>query len=147
MKQVIKLLVSLVKRKPGFRGTPEAFLAIIIEMQSRNSKVYSEKEVLQFGDVMMKVFKVNLSPYRDFADLLKNGNPDEALLMKIREETEQTNKRIELKKAIYGENADLGDDDIMKRNDRGSIFARRVIKDMSEYVRFHEDDQKSIDEF
>ncbi|OKS88718.1 hypothetical protein RG47T_4196 [Mucilaginibacter polytrichastri] len=32
--------------------------------------------MLQWGEVMQKVIKVNLSPYQDFADLLQNGKPD-----------------------------------------------------------------------
>lgn len=146
MKNINQFLTNLFNTRPRFTGTPEAFLAMVVEMQRLNSNTYSEKEVQQFGDVMMKVYKVNLSPYRDFADLLKNGKPDEYVLKKVRDGMEATNKRIELKKALYGQDVDLKEDDIMRRTDASSIFARKVIKNMSKYVRFHEDDQKTIDD-
>jgi hypothetical protein len=52
------------------------FLAMVMEMQSRNNKEFSVREVLQWGEVMQKVIKVNLAPYKDFADLVQNGEPE-----------------------------------------------------------------------
>jgi hypothetical protein len=54
--------------------------------------------------------------------------------------------RRDLKKAIYGENADLGDDDVMKSNSEGAVFARNFVKDMSKYVQLSEEEQKKLDD-
>jgi L-rhamnose mutarotase len=72
---IISFFLKRFKFKPGWNGTPEMFLAMVMEMQSRNNKEYSAREVMQWGDVMQKVIKVNLSPYQDFPDLMKNGTP------------------------------------------------------------------------
>ncbi|RYD70950.1 MAG: hypothetical protein EOP53_24495 [Sphingobacteriales bacterium] len=53
---------------------------------------------------------------------------------------------VELKKAIYGENVILGDDDVMKSNEESAVFSRRFVKDMSRYVEFSEKEQKKIDD-
>jgi hypothetical protein len=55
-------------------------------------------------------------------------------------------QRIDLKKAIYGENVDLGDDDVMKSNEESAVFARRFVKDISKDVDFPEEGQKKIDQ-
>jgi hypothetical protein len=90
--------------------------------------------------------KVDLSPYRDFPDLKQNGVPDYTLVEKVRGKFDEIHQRIDLKKAIYGENVDLGDDDVMKSNEEGAVFARRFVKDMSKYVDFPEEEQKKIDQ-
>jgi hypothetical protein len=143
---ILDFLLKAFKLKPGFNGTPEMFLAMVMEMQARNNKVYSLSEVLQWGDVMQKVIKVNLSPYRDFPDLLQNGKPDFSVVEKMRVKLDAVNQRQELKKAIYGENVDLGDDDVMKSNDEGAVFARKMVKDLSKYLQFPEEDRKTLDE-
>ncbi|QHS55931.1 hypothetical protein GWR56_10440 [Mucilaginibacter sp. 14171R-50] len=144
---LFSFFLKLLKFKPGWNGTPEMFLAMVMEMQSRNNKEFSVREVLHWGEVMQKVIKVNLAPYKDFADLLKNGKPDFSMVEKLRGKMDELNHRRDLKKAIYGENADLGDDDVMKSNAEGAVFARNMVKDLSKYVEFPDDDQKTIDEF
>jgi hypothetical protein len=52
------------------------FLAMVMEMQSRNNREFSEREVLQWGKTMQKVIKVNLAPYKDFVDPMEHGKPD-----------------------------------------------------------------------
>ncbi|QEM07088.1 hypothetical protein DIU31_027610 [Mucilaginibacter rubeus] len=69
IKQAMGLLsffLKLFKFKPGWNGTPEMFLAMVMEMQSTNNKEFSVREVLQWGEVMQKVIEVNLSPFNDF---------------------------------------------------------------------------------
>ena len=105
---------KLFKFKPGWNGTPEMFLAMVMEMQSQNNKEFSVREVLQWGEVMQKVIKVNLAPYKDFADLVQNGEPDFTMVEKLRGKMDEVNQRRDLKKAIYGEGVDLGDDDVLK---------------------------------
>jgi hypothetical protein len=141
---LLSFFLKLFKFKPGWNGTPEMFLAMVMEMQSRNNKEFSEQEVLQWGEVMQKVIKINLAPYHDFADLLKNGKPDFTMVEKMREKLDKINHRKELKKAIYGEDADLGEDDVMKSKDEGSVFARKMVKDLSQYVQFPDEDQDTI---
>lgn len=51
-----------------------------------------------------------------------------------------------VKKAIYVENVNLGDDDVMKSNGEGAVFDRRFVKDMSKYVQFPEEEQKKTEE-
>jgi len=41
----------------------------------------------------------------------------------------------------------LGDEDVLKSDAEGAVFARQVIKAMSEHVRFSEEEQRKIDEF
>lgn len=141
---LINFITKLFKFKPGFKGTPEMFLAMVMEMQSQNNKEYKIHEVLQWGEVMQKVIKVDLSPYKSFPDLLQNGKPDFTLVEKMRGKLAEVKNRVELKKAIYGENADLGDDDIMNSNSEGSLFARRMVKDLSNYVEFPESEQENL---
>jgi len=52
---------------------------------------------------------------------------------------------IWLKKAIYGEYADLGDDDVMKSDSKDAISARGMVKDLSKYLIFSEEEQKKTD--
>jgi hypothetical protein len=73
---LVTFFLKLFKLKPRWNGTPEMFLAMVMEMQSRNNKEYSIREVLQWGEVMQKVITVNLSPYKDFADLMIKTKPD-----------------------------------------------------------------------
>jgi hypothetical protein len=142
---ILSVFARLFKIKPGFNGTPEMFLAMVMEMQSQNNKEFIVQEVLQWGEVMQRVIKVNLSPYKDFPDLLQNGKPDFTMVVKMRDKLNEVNNRVELKKAIYGDKADLGDDDIMTSNSDGAVFARNMVKDLSEYVQFSEEEQKNLE--
>jgi hypothetical protein len=63
----------------------------------------------------------------------------------VRGKLDEIHGRVQLKKAIYGEHVDPGDDDVMKSKDDGAVFARRFVKDMSKYVDFSEEEQKKID--
>jgi hypothetical protein len=56
---------------------------------------------------MQKMQKVDLSPYTSFADLLQNGVPGYTMVEKVRSKFDEIQGRVELKKAIYGENVDL----------------------------------------
>lgn len=127
-------------------GTPEMFLAMVLHFQKRNNPLYSKSEVLRWADVLQKLIKVKLSPYKDFEDLLKRGEPDYSIIEEIENQVAERHQRIELKKAIYGENVDLGDDDIMNSDSDGAIFARKFVKKMSKYVQFSDDDQKRVDD-
>jgi hypothetical protein len=120
------------------------FLGMVMEMQSQNNKEFVVHEVLQWGDVMQKVIKVNLAPYKDFPDLMQNGKPDFTLAEKMRGEVKEIHKRVELKKAIYGEKADLGEDDVMNSNSEGAVFARNLVRDLSDYVQFPEEEQENL---
>ncbi|WP_179412716.1 hypothetical protein HDF19_12775 [Mucilaginibacter sp. E4BP6] len=142
---LISYLLKLFKFKPGWNGTPEIFLAMVVEMQSQNNPEYAVHEVLQWGEVMQKVIKVNFKPFKDFPDLLQNGVPDFSMVEKLRGKLAEVKQRTTLKKAIYGEHADLGDDDVMKSNSAGAVFARNMVKDLSDYIQFPEDDQHVID--
>ncbi len=57
----------------------------------------------------------------------------------------ELHQRQELKKAIYGEKAKLGDDDVMTSDAEGAVFARKMVKDLSRYVEFPEDEKKNLD--
>jgi hypothetical protein len=127
-----------------FSGTPEQYLAMVQYMARKNNPDYSKQELLQWGEVMQKVMKVNLHPYQDFEDLVKNGTPDESMVEKVDEKVKEINQRKDLKQAIYGPNADLGDDDVMKSNDHDAVFARNMVKDLSEHVQFSEEEQKKL---
>lgn len=129
-----------------FSGTSEQYLAMVQYMARKNNPDYSKEELLQWGEVMQKVMKVNLHPYRDFEDLVKNGIPDESMVEKVDEKVKEINHRKDLKQAIYGPNADLGDDDVMKSNDPGAAFARNMVKDLSEHVQFSQEEQKKLDD-
>jgi hypothetical protein len=142
---LVNFLLKLFRIKPGFNGTPEMFLAMVMEFQSRNNKQFVVHEVLQWGEVMQKMMKVDLSPYTSFADLMQNGVPDYTMVEKVRGKFDEIHGRVELKKAIYGDNVDLGDDDVMKSKEEGAVFARRLVKGLSKYVDFPEEEQKKID--
>jgi len=47
-------------------------------------------------------------------------------------------QRHDFKRAIYGPNADLSDDDVMESNDLGAILARKMVEDLSQYIDFAE---------
>ncbi len=127
-------LKKLLKRKRGWNGSPEMFLALILEMSAMNRKDHSEKETIQLGEVMLKLIKVDLSPYENFSDLLIRGIPDYSMIEVLREKMAKQQQRVDLKKAIYGEAADLGDDDVMRSDAEGAIFARKFIEDFIRYV-------------
>lgn len=141
---IIDFFGKLFKGKRKFSGTPEMFLAMVMEFQSQNNKVYVAQEVLQWGEVLQQVITVNLSPYKDFADLMEKAKPDFTMVEKMRGKLNEVHQRVELKKAIYGEKADLGDDDILTSNSAGAIFARNMVKDLSNYVEFPEEEQENL---
>lgn len=141
---LISFFQKLFRFKPGWNGTPEMFLAMVMEMQSQNNKEFSVREVLQWGEVMQKVIQVDIAPYKDFADLMQNGEPDFSMVEKLRSKIEEVNHRKDLKKAIYGDQVDLGDDDVLRSKSAGAVFARNMVKDLSKHVRFSDDDQETI---
>jgi hypothetical protein len=127
-----------------FSGTPEQYLAMVQYMAKKNNPEYSKEELLQWGEVMQKVMKVNLQPYQDFKDLAENGTPDHSMVDKVDGKVKELEQRRDLKQAIYGPNADLGDDDVMKSNDSGAVFARNMVKDLSQHVSFSEEEQQKL---
>jgi hypothetical protein len=142
----LKSLLMRLMPKPKWNGTPEMFLAMVMEMQAQNNKVYSLREVIQWGEMMQKMIRVKLDPYKDFSDLVARGIPDFSMVEKMRGKLEELHQRRDLKQAIYGEHADLGDDDVMKSDSEGAVFTRNFVKDMSKYVEFSEEEQKKLDE-
>jgi len=129
-----------------WNGTPEQYLAMVQYMARKNNPNYGLQEFLQWGEVMQKVMKVKLDPYRDFKDLLERGTPDYSVVTKVDSKLSELNQRRDLKQAIYGPNVDLGEDDVMKDDSEGAVFAREFVKDLSSYVKFSDEDQKKIDE-
>jgi hypothetical protein len=129
-----------------FTGTAEQYLAMVQYMARKNNPDYSKQELLQWGEVMQKVMKVNMHPYKDFEDLVKNGTPDKSMVEKVDEKVKEINQRKDLKQAIYGSNANLGDDDVMKSKDHDAIFARNMVKDLSKHVQFSEEERKKLDD-
>lgn len=113
-------------------------------MAEENNPNYTPAELLQRDEVMQKVMKVNVSPYRDFADLAERGGPDTSVVKKVDEKVKEINQRKDLKQAIYGPNADLGDDDVMTGNDPGGVFARKFVKDLSAHVEFPKEEQVNL---
>jgi len=142
----LSFIIRALKLKPSWNGTPEMFLALVLDMQHRNNPVYSLNEVLQWGEVMQKVISVKLAPFKNFPDLLQNGTPDYTLVKKMGTKLDELNHRQELKKAIHGAHADLGDDDIMTSNAEGAVFARKMVKDLSKYVDFPEEERRKLDD-
>jgi hypothetical protein len=139
----ISKLIGLGRR---WRGTPEQYLAMVQYMAHKNNPEYGAEELLQWGEVMQKVMKVNLKPYQDFRDLAVNGTPDYSMVEKLDEKVKGMEQRRDLKQAIYGPNADLGNDDVMKSKDAGAIFARKMVKDLSQHVQFSDEEQRKLDE-
>ena len=139
----ISKLLGLGRR---FRGTPEQYLSMVQYMAKKNNPQYSKEELLQWGEVMQKVMKVNLHPYQDFEDLAENGTPDDSMVEKVDQKVNEMNQRKDLKQAIYGQNADLGDDDVMKSNEEDAVFARKMVKDLSQHMQFSDEEQKKLDQ-
>jgi hypothetical protein len=46
---LLSFLLKAFKFKPAWRRTPEMFLAMVMNMQSRNNPAFSINEVLQWG--------------------------------------------------------------------------------------------------
>jgi hypothetical protein len=129
-----------------WNGTPEQYLAMVQYMAKKNNPDYTAQELLQWGEVMQKVMKVNLHPYQDFRDLAENGTPDYSMVEKVDDKVKELEQRRDLKQAIYGQNADLGNDDVMKSKEEGAVFARKMVKDLSQHVRFSDEEQQKLDE-
>lgn len=129
-----------------WNGSPEQYLAMVQYMAKKNNPNYNLQEFLQWGEVMQKVMKVDLKPYEDFRELLEKGTPDYSMVEKLVGKLSELQQRRELKQAIYGSNVDLGEDDVMNSQSEGAVFARNMVKDLSQHVRFSEEDQKKIDE-
>lgn len=73
---LLSYLLRKLMGRPIWNGTPEMFLAMVLYMQKKNNPVYVKREVLQLGEIMMKVIKVKLLPFSNFAELLEKGTPD-----------------------------------------------------------------------
>lgn len=117
---------------------------MIMELQTMNNDVYSVGEVLQLGEIMQKVINVELSPYQDFSDLLARAVPDFTQVKSMREQLEKHRGRVDLKKAIYGKRADLGDDDIMKSASADAKLARKLVDDLGRYIDFKSEDGENL---
>jgi len=128
-----------------FQGSPEQFLAMVEFMAYKNNPNFTPTELLQWGDVMQKMMKTDLHPFKNFGDLVANGKADYTLVQKVEGKLQEHQQRKDLKQAIYGEQVDLGDDDVMKSNSESAVFARQFVKDMSKHVNFSEEDQKIVD--
>lgn len=131
-------------KKPRWNGSPEMYLAMIMELQSMNNNIFSIQEVVQLGEIMQNVINIKLSPYQDFSDLLARGTPDFTQIKLIREQLKEHHARVDLKKAIYGNRADLGDDDIMKSESADAKFARKFVDDLGRYVEFKKEDEDHL---
>ena len=107
-----------------FSGTPEQYLGMVQYMAFKNNPEFTAAELLQWGDVLQKVINVDLHPYKDFQDLAVNGKADLSQVSKVDEKVKELEHRRDLKKAIYGPNADLGDDDVMKSDSESAVYAR-----------------------
>lgn len=142
----LSFISKLLGLRRRFSGTPEQYLAMVQYMAKKNNPDYSMEELLQWGEVMQKVMKVNLQPYQDFKDLAENGIPDDSMVEKVDGKLNEIEQRRDLKQAIYGPNADLGDDDVMKSKDPGAVFARNMVKDLSEHLKFSDEEQKKLDD-
>lgn len=142
----LSFISKLLGLGPRFSGTPEQYLAMVQYMAKKNYPEYSNEELLQWGEVMQKVMKVNLQPYHGFKDLAENGIADYSLVEKVDGKVKEMEQRRDLRQAIYGANADLGEDNVMKSNDAGSIFARKMVKDFSQHVRFSDEEQRKLDD-
>jgi len=129
-----------------WRGTPEQYLAMVQYLAHKNNPEYGAEELLQWGKVMQKVMKVNLKPYQDFRDLAVHGTPDYSMAEKVDGKVKEMQQRRNLKQAIYGPNADLGDDDVIKSNEESAVFARKMVKDISQHVLFSDEEQRKLDE-
>lgn len=129
------------QKSQSWNRSPEQFLAMVIYLQTYGGKSYSIEEVLKLGDIMMKVMQVDLFPYKDFADLVANGIPDYEAVNTVKSKMTEVQGRIELKKAIYGEDVDLGDDDVMKSNSPDAIASRNMVDELSKFIKFQEEDK------
>ncbi|EHQ29706.1 hypothetical protein [Mucilaginibacter paludis] len=129
-----------------WNGTPEQYLAMVMYMAKKNNPDYTVQELWQWGETMQKVMNVKLAPYKDFLDLVERGTPDYTMVEKVDEKISELHQRRDLKQAIYGEKADLGEDDVMRSDSESAVFARKMVKDLSEHVRFSDEEQKKLDE-
>lgn len=128
-----------------FKGTSEQYLGMVQYMAFKNNPNFTASELLQWGDVLQKVMTVDLYPYKDFQDLASNGKADLSLITKVDGKLKEMQERRDLKQAIYGVNADLGDDDVMESDSDSAVFARQFVKDLSKHVNFPNDEQHMID--
>ena len=141
-------LVSFIGKLLGFgrrfNGTPEQYLAMVQYMANKDNPECGKEELLQWGEVMQKVMKVNLKPYQDFNDLAKHGTPDYSMVDLVADKVKEIEQRRDLKQAIYGSSVDLRDDDVMKSSDPGAVFARKMVKDLSQHVQFPDEEQRKL---
>jgi hypothetical protein len=144
---ILSFLLKSFKIRPRWNGTPEMFLALVMQMQSRNNPNFAAHEVLQWAKVMKKVIKIDLSPYMNFADLMQNGQPDYSKVEKMKAKLKDLNQRKNLKQAIYGECVDLTDDDVMVSDSEGAVIARKMVKELYNFVKFPKSEQKNLDKF
>jgi len=138
---LLSLFKNIFKRQKSqsWDRTPEEFLAMVIYLQTYGGKPYSDDEVLKLGNIMMQVMDVRLFPYKDFADLLATGVPDYNAVNVVKSKMKDLQSRIELKKAIYGDDVDLGDDDVMNSNTADAIASRKMVDELSKFIKFQQD--------
>jgi hypothetical protein len=137
----LEFLKRIFASKPKFQGTPETFLAMMLEMEREGGADGSESaSASELAEVFMKVMKINLNPYKSFADLREHGVPDFSIIEKIRPKIEDNKQRIELKHAIYGKNADLGEDDPRFGNSNGAKFTRDLTSKLSKHIKFKDNE-------
>lgn len=143
---LLNFIAKLLGLGRRFNGTPEQYLAMAQYIAAKNNPNYTRQELLQWGETFQKIMNVKLAPYQNFQELMDNGVPDDSLMQKVDAQYNELHQRQELKKAIYGENTDLGDDDIMTSQDEGAVFARKMVKDLSQHVEFPEEERRKLRE-
>lgn len=135
------------RRKPKWNGTPEMFLALVMEFAKTDEPVANPNLRLAYiGDALLKIMKVNLHPYQGIEELVILGKPDYTLVNKAKKMMQDRADRIELKKAIYGQHVDLGDEDLLTSNAEGARFAREFVNEFSRYVKLEENAGKETPE-
>ena len=133
------LFKSFFSAQQKWNGTPETFLAFIQYLQERTEPDYSVEDIIQLGESMNSLMQVNLKPFKNIKDLVINGTPDHTAVKEIETAIFERRQRVELKKTIYDENVDLGEDDLMNSQSEIAVASRNLADKFSSFIYFGDD--------
>jgi hypothetical protein len=94
--KLLKTVYDLLNPKPIWHGSPETFLAMILELQSMMPNTDTAEVTLRLGKVMVTKYRISLAPYADLRELIEKGVPDRSKLHLMRKEISQLSVHFNL---------------------------------------------------
>lgn len=92
--------MTLIHLKPRWERSPESFLAMIIQLSNFDKEPASQSRIYQIGEALIAQYKIDLAPYKDLENLIKDGKPDHSHLAGKHKDLKLIYERLSLASTI-----------------------------------------------